>query len=77
MTDTNPLVPTAIDLIWSGAAVVVLGVTILALVSLVRTRFDRGLAFLGWFVLVVALPLLGPFLWFSSDRRKAATAARR
>ncbi|WP_232527934.1 PLDc N-terminal domain-containing protein [Microbacterium suaedae] len=73
---TNPLIPAAYDIAWSGMVLLVAAVAITALVSIGRARgADRDRRAL-WAIAVIVLPVLGSILWFVSDTRRDARARR-
>ncbi len=66
----NPLFPTGYDVVWSVIAVVVLGLSIVALVSLSRAaRRLTSFQALIWVLVVLFVPVLGPLAWLAVGRR--------
>ncbi len=76
----NPLIPAAYDIVWSIATVGLLVLLVAALISIGRAGRGIGsVAVLGWTLLAILLPLLGPLAWFLAGRpaaRRAASAGR-
>lgn len=71
--DVNPLLPAGYDIVWSMVMVALLALAVLALVSIGRAREVTGWRTLAWIVVVLALPLVGPVLWFLLGRTSRAT----
>jgi hypothetical protein len=70
MDATNPLMPAAYDLVWSGLAVVVLGLAVWAIVSLCRSAgWLSSTSVLMWVIVILAVPVLGPVSWLAAGRR--------
>ncbi|ACQ81026.1 hypothetical protein Bcav_2781 [Beutenbergia cavernae DSM 12333] len=73
----NTFVPAAYDLVWSGAAVVVLGLAVWALLSLGADRTLTPGVRLLWAVLIVVVPVLGAAAWLLGGRSTPRAAASR
>ena len=70
--ETNPLIPTSYDVVWSVIAAAILVATISAAVSIVRhTRVLSGGALALWLLLVLCLPGIGAVAWFIAGRGPA------
>ncbi|MDT3317979.1 PLDc N-terminal domain-containing protein [Microbacterium sp. KSW4-11] len=66
----NPLPPTAYDIVWSVVAVVIVGLAIVAIVSLSRVaRRLTAVQALIWVLVVLFVPVLGPVAWLAVGRR--------
>ena len=77
MDAVNPLVPATSDLVWSGGAVVALGLAIWGLVSLSRAAGSASsLAVALWAALILLVPVLGPVAWLTAGRRSAVSRPR-
>ncbi|MDR7112942.1 heme/copper-type cytochrome/quinol oxidase subunit 2 [Microbacterium trichothecenolyticum] len=72
----NPLIPAWYDIVWSGIAVLVLALSVIAVVSISRssTQLTSRQA-LGWTLLVIFVPVIGAFAWFAIGRRSPATSS--
>ncbi|MBT1194052.1 PLDc N-terminal domain-containing protein [Rhodococcoides kroppenstedtii] len=53
------------------AGIVIVALFIVAAVSIGRARHIGVLVKIGWLVIVVVLPVLGPILWFAVGQRYA------
>lgn len=75
LASPNPLVPAAYDLAWSGVALVVLALLVVALVSLARSAkgLTSGQA-LVWTLVAIFVPVLGPLAWLFIGRPSARRA---
>ena len=60
-------------ILWIAVAALCLTLLLTALFRLFRTEFDDARAELGWVVLIIFVPVVGPLLYFvySSVRKKA------
>ena len=69
----NPLIPAGYDVAWSVVTIVVVGVAIAALVVLARSagRLTTPQA-LGWTLVILFVPVVGPLAWLTIDRRSLA-----
>ena len=67
----NPLLPAWYDLLWSGITVALLALTVVAFVSFFRTPLDSRLQALGWALLILLVPVVGPTAWFALGRPAA------
>lgn len=66
----NPLLPTAYDIVWSGMWIAAVLLMVLALVSLTRhAKRLTGWQALGWTLLTIFVPLVGPLTWLFIGRR--------
>lgn len=67
---SNPLLPAAYDIAWSLIAVVLVGLAVVALVSIARAakRLTSGQALI-WVLLVLFVPVAGPVAWLAIGRR--------
>ena len=66
----NPLPPTAYDIVWSVVAVVIVGLAIVAILSLSRVaRRLTAVQALIWVLVVLFVPVLGPVAWLAVGRR--------
>ncbi|MCM3697541.1 PLDc N-terminal domain-containing protein [Microbacterium oleivorans] len=66
----NPLLPSLYDVVWSLVALIVIGLAVVALVSLARSA--RGLTSvqaLAWAIVILFVPVLGPVAWLAVGRR--------
>ena len=72
MASVNPLLPSAIDVVWSVLWLAALMLLVVAVVSLIRSRarLTQGQA-LGWVALVLLVPVAGPLAWLFVGRRTA------
>ncbi|WP_227497362.1 PLDc N-terminal domain-containing protein [Planctomonas psychrotolerans] len=66
----NPLLPADYDIAWTATAIVPLVLMVFAIVSISRllAAFTPALV-LGWTLLVVLVPVIGPLAWFLIGRR--------
>lgn len=72
----NPLIPAWYDIVWSGAAALLLALMIVALVSIARSAKQlTSRQALGWTLLAILLPVVGPLSWFAIGRRSPAVSA--
>ena len=72
----NPLIPAWYDIVWSGIAVLVLALSVIAVVSISRssTQLTSRQA-LGWTLLVIFVPVIGALAWFAIGRRSPAASS--
>jgi hypothetical protein len=72
----NPLIPNVVDVLWGTTA---LAATVVALISVIRTRAALGAAATWiWALAIVLVPILGAVAWLaSSGRLRHAEAGRR
>ena len=73
---TDPLVPSAYDVVWAMVMLVPLIVAVGALVSLGRSR--AGLTApqtLVWVLLILLVPLLGAVAWLAAGRPRTPLAS--
>ena len=72
LLETNPLVPSAYDWVWSVLAAAVLVVTLAAAISVARhSRVLSGMALAAWLVFTLFLPPIGGIVWFVAGRPRA------
>lgn len=65
----NPLMPPAYDLVWSTISIAAIVMLIIALVSLSRNRAELTAQQASlWVLLMIFLPLIGPFAWLLAGR---------
>ncbi len=77
MDAANPLLPATSDLVWSGLAVVALGLAVWAVLSLSRRARDLSSAVVAvWAVVILLVPVLGPLAWILAGRRARGDVAR-
>ncbi|AZS43655.1 MULTISPECIES: PLD nuclease N-terminal domain-containing protein [Microbacterium] len=70
MDAINPLIPSGYDIAWSVVALVGAVLAIVALVSLARSaRHLSARQALGWVLLTIFIPILGPVTWLAIGRR--------
>lgn len=75
MHNPNPLIPAGYDVLWTVVVVAFAVVVILALVSIGRAASRMSpLVTLGWALVVIFLPLVGPLAWFAAGRRAVMAA---
>ena len=69
----NPLIPAGYDIAWSVVTVVMIGLAIAALVVLARSagRLTTPQA-LGWMLVILFVPVVGPLAWITIGRRSLA-----
>ncbi|MDR6865760.1 urea transporter [Microbacterium resistens] len=67
----NPLIPTAYDVFMVLIALLIVVYGVVAFVSILRTRRVEALTLIFWFVVVLAVPVLGPTAWFLIGRPAA------
>lgn len=72
---TNPLLPSVMDLGLAILCLAIAALTLVALISLVRHRTSHFVTNLGWFVLIVFVPVVGAALWFIARRVAAGREA--
>lgn len=72
----NPLIPTAGDIAWSTVFVAAAALTVIAFISLLRTRFTSGTRTLLWILVIFFVPVLGSILWFLSPDRRGTAESR-
>lgn len=83
LASPNPLVPAAYDLTWSAVSLVLAALAVVALVSIARSaRSLTSAQALGWTLLAILVPLVGPLAWLfigrrASAQRSAASRVRR
>ena len=66
----NPLFPAGYDVVWSVVAVVIIGLAIVAIVSLSRgARRLTAVQALIWVLVVLFVPVLGPVALLAVGRR--------
>ena len=72
----NPLLPAASDVEWSVMAVAMLVLAVVALESIARgaKRLTAAQA-LGWTLLAVLVPVVGPLAWLFIGRRASVASA--
>ncbi|WP_105565821.1 hypothetical protein [Microbacterium halophytorum] len=75
-SSANPLLPAAYDIAWALLLLAIAALTVTTVVSMVRTRELTGFAFLVGFVIVLALPVLGPIAWFGHGRGAVRSGSR-
>ena len=71
----NPLLPAGYDIAWSVITAVVIALTVVALISLVRsakrlTDWQRVV----WVALILLVPVIGPISWLATGDRLHAAA---
>lgn len=70
--ESNPLVPATYDVVMTLVPLVILGIMVVALVSVSRMSKHLTLSQLGvWMLLVIFVPVIGPIVWLTTGRRKA------
>lgn len=68
----NPLVPAAYDVAWSGVALALLALLVVALVSLARSaKALTSAQALVWTLVAIFVPVLGPLAWLFIGRPAA------
>ncbi len=69
----NPLIPAGYDIAWSVVTIVMVGLAIAALVVLARSagRLTTPQA-LGWTLVILFVPVVGPLAWLTIGRRSLA-----
>lgn len=74
----NPLLPAGYAIAWSTIAALTIGLVLVALISLARSarRLTSAQA-LGWTLVTLLVPVLGPIAWLSIGRRAASTERAR
>lgn len=73
---TDPLAPNAYDVVWAMAMLVPLVLTVVALVSLGRSRAGLTAAqTLVWVLLILLVPLLGAVAWLTAGRPRTPLAS--
>ncbi|MDK1359102.1 PLDc N-terminal domain-containing protein [Arthrobacter sp. zg-Y1219] len=65
----NPVVPTQWEFTVLGIGVLALLLFVMALIGIARSHHLTGLAQAVWVLVVLAFPVIGPFLWFLIGRR--------
>lgn len=66
----NPLVPSFIDGVLTTASLVALVMALVALISVIRATFASGWRQLGWALVVLVIPYIGPSAWFVARHRE-------
>lgn len=72
--NANPILPTAWEATTLLAGLIIAALFIAALVSIVRNKRQTPLATVLWVLVVFAVPVLGPLLWFLAGRRLSQAA---
>jgi hypothetical protein len=76
LASANPLIPAAYDIVWSGLALVLLALLVVALVSLGRSaKALTSTQTLVWTLVAIFIPVLGPLAWLFIGRPSALAAA--
>jgi len=70
----SPLIPTFFDIVMTVLTMLALAYSVVAFVSLIRTRNVIAERFVIWFLIILMVPVLGATAWFAYGRR--AEAAR-
>lgn len=65
----NPVVPTQWEFTVLGIGVLALVLFVVVLIDVARSRHLTGPAQALWVLVVLALPVIGPLLWFLMGRR--------
>jgi hypothetical protein len=69
---TSPLIPAGYDITWTAVVALTVLLLVIALVSLARTAVRLSPAqSLGWVLVAILLPVLGPLAWLFIGRRSA------
>lgn len=72
-TEANPLLPTSYDAWWTIALTLTLALAVVALVSLARkSRRLTATQALGWTLLAIVVPVVGPIAWLTIGRPNVA-----
>ena len=71
----NPLMPAGYDIVWSVIALAALVLLVVALVSLGRDKSLTPGQTLGWILVALLLPVVGPAAWLIAGRRPAPKPA--
>lgn len=72
--NANPIMPLAWDAATVVAGVLVAALLVAALISIIRNKNQPPVAVALWILVVFAVPVLGPLLWFFAGRRSAQTS---
>ncbi|MFJ3383421.1 MULTISPECIES: PLDc N-terminal domain-containing protein [unclassified Curtobacterium] len=70
----DPLSPTVLDGVLTAVSLVALLLALAALVSLIRSRAIAGRRLLGWALVVILVPIIGPAAWFVVRSRQRSIA---
>ena len=73
--NANPIIPPAWEAMTLLAGLIIAALLIAALVSIVRNKGQAPMATVLWVLVVFAVPILGPLLWFLAGRRSSQTAS--
>lgn len=69
----NPLIPTGWEVMVIIAGAIVAALFVGALISIARDRNQTPAGKLLWLLIVLALPVLGPIVWFLIGRTTSPT----
>lgn len=72
----NPLVPTALDGVLMAVSLLALFLALAAFISLIRSRSTPGRRLLGWTLVVLFAPIIGPVTWFVARHRERSIGPR-
>ncbi|PYY61305.1 hypothetical protein DEJ17_04030 [Curtobacterium sp. MCSS17_011] len=72
----NPLVPTALDGVLMAVSLLALFLALAAFISLIRARSTSGRRLLGWTLVVLFAPIIGPATWFVARHRERSIEPR-
>ena len=72
----NPLVPTALDGVLMAVSLFALFLALAAFISLIRSRSTFGRRLLGWTLVVLFVPIIGPATWFVARHRERSIVPR-
>lgn len=66
----NPLFPPEFDWAWQALILLITGFMLAALYDIMQLRKATFLKALEWVALVVAVPVVGPAIWFTVGRTR-------
>lgn len=70
MDEHNPLIPAGYDIAWSVITAILIALTVVALISLMRSvKRLTGAQAMVWTLLIILIPLLGSVAWLAIGRR--------
>jgi hypothetical protein len=72
----NPLVPTVSDGVLMAVSLLALFLALAAFISLIRARSTSGRRLLGWTLVVLFAPIIGPATWLFARHRERSIEPR-
>ncbi|MFV0634168.1 PLDc N-terminal domain-containing protein [Demequina sp.] len=66
--EPTPLVPSSYDVLWVVLTLAALGMLIAGIVRWARVRADSQSVQLGWFLVMLVVPVIGPAAFLAASR---------